>query len=54
MEKRLEDVIDLAIKREEEAFVFYIDIHNKIENKEAKETLKFLADEEKRLSLIHI
>jgi len=48
MEKRLEDVIDLAIKREEEAYAFYTDIHNKIEDKEAKETLKFLAEEEKR------
>ncbi|HOE17497.1 MAG TPA: ferritin family protein [Syntrophorhabdaceae bacterium] len=48
MEKRLEDVIDLAIKREEEAFAFYTGIYNKIEDKEAKETLKFLAEEEKR------
>ena len=48
MEKRLEDVIDLAIKREEEAFAFYTDIHNKIADKEAKETLRFLAEEEKR------
>jgi rubrerythrin len=48
MEKRLEDTINLAIKREEEAFAFYTDLYNKIEDKEAKETLKFLAGEEKR------
>lgn len=48
MEKRLEDTIKLAIKREEEAFAFYTSLYNKIEDKEAKETLKFLAGEEKR------
>ncbi|MDD5243902.1 MAG: ferritin family protein [Syntrophorhabdaceae bacterium] len=48
MEKRLGDTINLAIKREEEAFAFYTDLYNKIEDKEAKETLKFLAGEEKR------
>lgn len=44
----LEYLIDVAIKNEEESYDFYIDLFNKISKNEIKETLKFLADEEKK------
>jgi len=42
----LQSVIDLAIQREEEAYNFYMNLSNIVEDKAAKETLKYLADEE--------
>jgi len=48
MEKRIEDVIDLAIQREEEAYDFYMDIHNKVQDASVKDTLEFIAGEEKK------
>ena len=45
---KLSEVIDKAIQREEEAYEFYVDILNKIEDKSAKETLAWIADEEKK------
>jgi rubrerythrin len=42
----LQSVIDLAIQREEEAFNFYLDLCNVVQDKAAKDTLKYLADEE--------
>lgn len=42
----LQSVIDLAIQREEEAHNFYMNLSNIVEDKAAKETLKYLADEE--------
>ncbi len=44
----LEYLIDVAIKNEEESFNFYMNLYNRIPGKEAKDTLKFLADEEKK------
>lgn len=41
-------IIDLAIKREEEAYAFYIDLYDKVDEKSVKDTLKWLADEEKK------
>jgi rubrerythrin len=48
MGKKLADVIDLAIKREEEAFVFYMEIFNRVEDTSVKDTLEFIAGEEKK------
>ncbi len=47
-DKKLEYLLDVAIKNEEDAYNFYMDLHNKIADKEVKDTLKFLADEEKK------
>lgn len=46
--KKLAMVIDLAIEREKEAFAFYQDLYRKVEDLQAKETLQFLSDEEKK------
>ena len=46
MEKTVADVIDMAIKREEEAYDFYMDIHGKIEDTSVKDTVAFVAGEE--------
>jgi len=48
MGKKLADVIDLAIKREEEAFDFYMDIFKHAEDAGVKDTLEFIAGEEKK------
>jgi rubrerythrin len=42
----LQSVIDLAIQREEEAHNFYLDLSNVVQDKAAKDTLKYLAEEE--------
>ena len=47
-EKKIAAVIDMAIERETEAFAFYQDLHQKVEDATAKETLQFLANEEKK------
>jgi rubrerythrin len=46
--KSLETLIDRAIKNEEDAYDFYMRLHDKVSDKDAKDTLKFLADEEKK------
>lgn len=49
MEKpKIAAVIDTAIKREEEAFAFYNDLYNKVEDPSAKDSLQFLSKEEKK------
>ena len=48
MEKTIADVIDLAIQREEEAYVFYMDIHAKVQDAGVKDTVEFIAGEEKK------
>ena len=48
MEKRLNEVIDLAIQREEEAYEFYMDIHSKVDDTSVRDTLEFIAGEEKK------
>jgi rubrerythrin len=49
MENRnLETVLDRAISNEEEAFRFYMDLYNMIQDAEAQDTLRYLADEEKK------
>jgi rubrerythrin len=47
-EKDLQGVIKLAIEKEEEAYEFYTDLKDLVEGKEAKETMGFLAAEEKK------
>lgn len=47
-EKKLMELIDTAIKREEEAFDFYMDILGKVNDDIAKETIKGIAEEEKK------
>jgi rubrerythrin len=48
MDKRVSDILEIAIKREEEAYDFYMDIHGKVADPSVKETLEFIAGEEKK------
>ncbi|MBW2467940.1 MAG: hypothetical protein JRE62_01510, partial [Deltaproteobacteria bacterium] len=48
MEKRIGDILEIAIKREEEAYDFYMDIHSKVADASVKGTLEFMAGEEKK------
>ena len=48
MDKQLSEIIDLAIQREEEAYDFYMDIFNKLEDPSIKDTVEFIANEEKK------
>lgn len=47
-ELKLSEVLDKAIQREEEAYLFYMDILNHIEDESAKETIEWVANEEKK------
>ena len=47
-EKKIAAVIDMAIERETEAFAFYQGLSQKVEDPQAKETLQFLSNEEKK------
>ena len=44
----ISDVIDKAIQREEEAYAFYMDLFAQIEDQSAKDTLEWVAAEEKK------
>ena len=46
--KTIADVIDLAIQREEEAYGFYMDIYSKVQDAGVKDTVEFIAGEEKK------
>ena len=46
--KRLDFVIDVAIEREEEAYAFYMDLHDRVNDPTARDTLEFLAREEQK------
>jgi len=46
--KALSEIIDLAIEREEQAFAFYQLLLEKVEDKTAQETLRFLSNEERK------
>jgi rubrerythrin len=48
MEKRVSDILEIAIKREEDAYDFYMDIHSKVVDAGVKDTLEFIAGEEKK------
>jgi len=45
--KDSESIIERAIKNEEEAYDFYMDLSRKVEDRDAKDTLLFMAREEK-------
>jgi rubrerythrin len=46
MEKTIADIIDMAIQREKEAYVFYMDIHEKVKDTSVRDTVEFIAKEE--------
>lgn len=48
MDKRVSDILEIAIKREEDAYDFYMDIHSKVSDASVKDTLEFIAGEEKK------
>lgn len=45
---KLSEVLDTAIQREEEAYQFYKDILNEISDQSVKETIEWVANEEKK------
>ena len=47
-DKQLEEVIAIAIQREEEAIAFYQGLYSRVQDETAKDTLAFLAGEEKK------
>jgi rubrerythrin len=47
-QQRLGDYINIAIRREEEAYAFYMDLLYRLVDEGAKEALKLLANEEKK------
>ena len=48
MEKTIAEVIEMAIRREEEAYDFYMDIYNKVQEAAVRDTVEFIAKEEKK------
>jgi len=48
MERRIADILDLAIQREQEAYNFYMHIYGYVEDQSVKDTLEFIAGEEKK------
>jgi rubrerythrin len=48
MEKKLSEVLDMAIQREVEAYDFYMDIFARVDDQSVKDTLEFIAGEEKK------
>ena len=47
-EKSLKELIDTAIHREEEAYRFYMELFDRVEDRGVKDTLSWIADEEKK------
>ena len=47
-DRTVSEIIEIAIKREEEAYDFYLDIQAKVADAAVKDTLKFIAGEEKK------
>jgi rubrerythrin len=48
MDPRLLTLIDTAIRREEDAYTFYMDIHGKVKDPAARESIQWIAGEEKK------
>ena len=48
MGKTVAEILDMAIQREEAAYVFYMDIHARVEDASVKDTVEFIAGEEKK------
>lgn len=47
-EQTVAEVIETAIQREEEAYAFYTHIHNRVSDESTRQTLEFIAGEEKK------
>ena len=48
MAKTVGEILDMAIRREEVAYDFYMDIYRKVEDETVRETVEFIAKEEKK------
>ena len=48
MGKTVGDILEMAIKREEAAYDFYMDIHSKVQDATVQDTVQFIAREEKQ------
>ena len=48
MGKTVGEILDMAIRREEVAYDFYMDIYEKVEDATVRETAEFIAREEKK------
>ena len=48
MGKTVADILEMAIKREEAAYDFYMDIHSKVQDATVQDTVQFIAGEEKQ------
>jgi rubrerythrin len=48
MGKTVAEILDMAIRREEVAYDFYMDIYEKVEDATVRETVEFIAREEKK------
>ena len=48
MGKTVAEILDIAIRREEVAYDFYMDIYHKVEDASVRETAEFIAVEEKK------
>jgi rubrerythrin len=48
MDARLQELITTAIRREEEAYDFYMDIHAKVADSGVRETIRWIAGEEQK------
>ena len=48
MSKTVAEILDMAIGREEVAYDFYMDIYEKVEDATVRETVEFIAGEEKK------
>lgn len=48
MRKTVAEILDMAIQREEVAYDFYMNIYHKIDDASVKDTVEFIAQEEKK------
>ncbi len=48
MDPKLKELIETAIRREEDAYAFYTDLQNRTEDAAVKDTLAFIAGEEQK------
>ena len=47
-DQKLSEIIEIAIQREEEAFAFYMELYDQITDQSVKDTLDWVAGEEKK------
>ena len=48
MQNTVGEILDMAIKREEVAYDFYMDIMHTVDDASVKDTVEFIAEEEKK------